>query len=73
MDVRLQLERVSEELSLSNEPQDWGIVNADPGRVKFFIDYLNEPNRHSEEIQYQLIELIIASYNVVLPNLRTTI
>lgn len=58
-----KLRHLSEDLNLSFYPQDWGIINSDPSRVDEFINYLNENSSLSNEIKYQLFELIIASFN----------
>jgi hypothetical protein len=35
--------RLSTELGLADESQDWGIVNADPGRLREFIAVYERP------------------------------
>jgi hypothetical protein len=44
------------------EAQDWGIINADAKRVEEFINYFVENTLHKTQ-QFQLFELIMASYN----------
>lgn len=56
------LKQISLELNLAYEPQDWGIINADPNRVKEFISFYNDLN-YQDSIKYELFELIIASFN----------
>lgn len=61
------LRTISRELNLDYEPQDWGIINADPCRVKEFILYYN--NLKTNFSKYELFELIVASFNeLVLEN-----
>ncbi|TDR17587.1 hypothetical protein [Marinicella litoralis] len=61
------LKNLSNQLSLSYEPQDWGIINADSSRFIEFNKYYCDSNLESCE-KYQIEELIIASFNEVLLN-----
>jgi hypothetical protein len=56
------LKQVSEELELSFETQDWGIINSSSDRVHEFIQYF-EDNKMENSIKYELFELVIASFN----------
>ncbi|ALR31265.1 hypothetical protein ATE47_12360 [Chryseobacterium sp. IHB B 17019] len=56
------IKKISSELNLQYETQDWGIINADPNRVREFISYYNKSDCPNI-IKYELFELIIASFN----------
>lgn len=56
------LKQLSSALSLSFEPQDWGIINSTPDRIEEFIQYFRSHNLDST-LNYELMDLIIASYN----------
>jgi hypothetical protein len=60
--IKEDLKKTSNDLELSFESQDWGIINSDYKRVFEFIDYL-EDGKYSNEMKYWLTELIIASIN----------
>ena len=55
--------KISEELGLIYEQQDWGIINADYRRLDDFINYYFQHSSELPYIKYDLIELIVASYN----------
>lgn len=59
-----RVKKMSLELGINYEPQDWGIVNADAYRVEEFIEYF-EKNFHELHTtqKFELFELIIASFN----------
>ncbi|KUJ60743.1 hypothetical protein AR687_17115 [Flavobacteriaceae bacterium CRH] len=57
------MEIISNELLLSFETQDWGIINADSKRVKEFIIYWNDKIVVDASVRIEFFELIIASYN----------
>ncbi|WP_298760640.1 hypothetical protein [uncultured Psychroserpens sp.] len=56
------MKKITEDLNLNFESQDWGIINASPDRLEEFVKYF-ETSRYSEKEKYELFELIIASYN----------
>lgn len=58
-----ELKQLSEELNLEFEAQDWGIINSDPERVVEFIDFYVSKSEIYPDCKYELIELVIASYN----------
>ncbi len=57
------LKRVSKELELSFETQDWGIINSSSDRVNEFVQYFEDNQILENSIKYELFELIIASFN----------
>lgn len=59
--VLMSFEEVCKELNLENTP-DWGIINSDSSRVSEFIRFVLRNNLHSS-IQFEFVELIIASMN----------
>lgn len=62
------LKTISRELNLNYELQDWGIINANPYRVKEFILYYDNVKKTNNS-KYELFELIVASFNeLVLEN-----
>ncbi len=63
MDNIEQLKKLSDELDLSFESQDWGIVNSSADRVGEFMNYFSNKKSLNESMRYQLFELIIASFN----------
>jgi hypothetical protein len=65
MTVLEQIKHLAEQLNLSFETQDWGIINATAHRTEEFIDYFNA-NHLSDAMKYQLLELILASFNEAL-------
>ena len=69
------MEELSRDLGLPNERQDWGIINADPTRVREFLMYFDtQPLAPSQ--RFALGELIIASVNEAIlgyPAEKTTI
>lgn len=68
MQQQEMLKTISRELNLNYEPQDWGIINSDPNRVKEFILYYDNLTTINYS-KYELFELIIASFNeLVLEN-----
>ena len=44
------LKVMSEQLGLSFETQDWGIINASPHRINEFIEYFNSNNTNLKSI-----------------------
>ena len=56
------IERLSKALSLNYQPQDWGIINADPRRILEFIRGA-EVAGLSVAQQYAMAELVLASVN----------
>lgn len=56
------MEELSRDLGLCNEQQDWGIINADPTRVRHFLDYFDSQPLTSTQ-RFEMGELIIASVN----------
>ncbi len=58
-----EIKEVSEDLHLNFETQDWGIINSNPSRLKEFIDYRLSLKQISTSLRYELLELIIASFN----------
>lgn len=68
-----RVKKMSLELGISYEPQDWGIVNANANRVDDFIEYFekNFYELHTTQ-KFELFELIIASFNdAIIENLFT--
>ena len=57
------LKSVSEELNLSFETQDWGIINANPHRIEEFIGYFAQHDYLPKEVKYPFFDLIVASFN----------
>jgi hypothetical protein len=62
MNIEKNREKLSQDLGLKYESQDWGIINANHKRIREFIDYYQKSN-HLIFLKYDLIELIIASFN----------
>ena len=60
------LKTISNDLQLNFEQQDWGIINASPERIHEFMEYYNNNVNLPNTIKYQLLELIIASFNEAL-------
>ena len=54
-----RLKQVSDELNLSFETQDWGIINSDENRVSEFISFFNENSDLESSLKYEVYELII--------------
>lgn len=63
MQIKDLLKIISSDLNLSYESQDWGIINSDGNRVYEFINYYLVNYNFSDNIKYQLFDLIIASFN----------
>ena len=62
MGARTEIAELSQALNLANEPQDWGIINADSARTDEFMRYcLN--NELTLAQQYMMAELVMASVN----------
>lgn len=61
----MTFEEVCKELNLQNTP-DWGIINSSSERVNEFIEFIIEHSNLSFSIQYDFVELIIASMNSAL-------
>jgi hypothetical protein len=59
------LARLSSRLGLSDEPQDWGIVNADASRLGEFVHVAREEQLTQAEF-YGMAELVFASANELL-------
>lgn len=57
---------ISQDLNLSFETQDWGIINSSSNQVGEFIDYFLQNKTYPNYIKYELYELIVASYNDLL-------
>jgi hypothetical protein len=62
MNADQQIQQLSELLGLKEEPQDWGIINADPTRVLEFIRFC-ETTALTPVQQYVMGELVLASMN----------
>jgi len=58
-----KLEGLCEALGLQHEPQDWGIVNADAGRLSEFMSYYEATEGLSATEKFELGGLILASAN----------
>lgn len=58
----MTFEEVCNELKLKNTP-DWGIINSDGSRVIEFINYVTLHETIKSSIQFEFIELIVASMN----------
>ena len=56
------LRELSALLGLNDEPQDWGIVNADGDRLEEFVDCF-ESTKLSPTQRFHLAELVLASAN----------
>ena len=54
--------RLSEALGVSDEPQDWGIVNADGERLEEFAAYLRGHQLTPTQL-FDLVDLLFASAN----------
>jgi hypothetical protein len=61
MTPRERLTRLSGTLGLADESQDWGIINANAGRLDEFVGFLNDTLEPTEV--FQLVELVLASAN----------
>lgn len=61
----MTFEDVCQELGLQNTP-DWGIINSNSERVDEFIEFISNHSNLSNNIEYEFIELIIASMNSAL-------
>ena len=57
------LEIISDELGLSFEEQDWGIINGSADRVEEFINYFNTHESLPTTVKYPFFDLIVASFN----------
>jgi hypothetical protein len=62
MNPEERIARLTRRLGLTDEPQDWGIVNADSERLEEFVEFL-ETGHHDSTEAYLLVELILASAN----------
>jgi hypothetical protein len=62
IDTFLRVPDLSEALGLADEPQDWGIVNADATRLEEFATFLAERMLTSTQV-FMLMELLLASAN----------
>ena len=60
------LEKMSEDLGLAFEPQDWGIVNSDGARILEFIAYFEKHPNLAPTQKFDLGGLILASANDLL-------
>jgi hypothetical protein len=60
-----RLRRLSEDLGLTYEPQDWGIVNADGSRLNEFVSYFKSTALEPTQ-RFELADLILASANEAL-------
>lgn len=63
MEAEQGLKRLCESLHLQYEPQDWGIINADPQRLSEFIRYYEVTPSLATSQRFELAELILASAN----------
>lgn len=61
-----ELLRLCMDLGLQYEPQDWGIANADGGRLAEFIEFFQRHTNLSASQRFELGELILASANEAL-------
>lgn len=66
--ARAELRELSAQLGLQWEEQDWGIVNADPGRLSEFITFYQSTPGLSPTQRFELGGLILASANEYLVN-----
>lgn len=62
-----EIQELSDRLDLAYERQDWGICNADAGRVAEFIQVC-QADRLTQAQQYAMGELVLASMNEALVN-----
>ncbi len=60
------IKKMSLDLDLVFERQDWGIINANAARFNIFLDYYYEQIKPDDTKKYYLGELIIASFNEML-------
>ncbi len=63
MNIEKNRKKISHDLGLKYESQDWGIINASYKRTEDFIDYYYQNFDEPIYVKYDLIELIIASFN----------
>lgn len=63
MEIEPLLKQISTDLFLEYESKDWGIINSCSDRVEEFINYFNKNNEFPTNIQFELFELIVASFN----------
>ena len=66
-----EIQQLSDRLGLTNHRQDWGISNADPGRVEEFIRLARTEDLTGPQ-QYVVGELVLASMNEALVEDLTT-
>jgi hypothetical protein len=57
--------RLSHELGLADEQQDWGIINADGDRLDEFVRVYRRDDLDDSE-RFQVVELVLASANEAL-------
>ncbi|WP_422350082.1 hypothetical protein [Flagellimonas sp.] len=57
------LKKASADLGLNFETQDWGIINSSSSRILDFMDYFHSCKHENQSIQYELFDLIVASFN----------
>lgn len=62
MDANHQIRALSDRLNLSNEAQDWGIINSDSSRIEEFLRPCDEAELTPVQ-QYAMSELVFASLN----------
>ena len=63
MNADALLKELNLALGLQYEEQDWGIINADPGRYSEFLRYLMQHKELANTQRHELAELIVASFN----------
>jgi hypothetical protein len=62
MNYKNYILKISSDLNLQYEVQDWGVINSSGHRLLEFINYLNN-HTFPDFVQCELLELIIASFN----------
>lgn len=62
MDPKQELQELCEALGLQYFEQDWGLINADPNRLREFISYY-ESRSFTPAQRYDMVDLILASAN----------
>lgn len=69
-----ELDKVAQELDLTPSMQhSWGIINSSSIRVDEFIDYFNKKAYLIEMFKYDIVELILQSYNdAILDNITNS-
>jgi len=57
-----EIQTLAQTLGLADAPQDWGVINSDPGRVEEFIQFC-ETAALTPAQQFAMTELVFASTN----------